>query len=215
MKRECDEEDFLSDSKDHLMTVVKDDGVHRFIRFKKESSNTYWFDLITWPGFLCISGDYGTYVFSRLNDMFEFFRMDDNDFNKKKDKLLNINPSYWGEKLEATDRGGYINFDSDVFAERVKEYFDNHMAEDIEDDDLKNELWESIEDQVISNSYDCGHRAYDAVYNFRFTSSDGEKFEFIDFFDSGSTETYSFHYLWCLYAIVWGIKKYDEREIAK
>lgn len=210
MTYECTEERFLNDVKYHQINIVKDDGVNRFIRFKKDKSSTYWFDLVTWPGFMCISGDCGTYVFSRLNDMFEFFRMADNDFNKRKDRLLNINPSYWGEKLEATGRSGYMEFDSDIFAQRVKEYFDIYMAEDIEDEELKEELWDAIENDVLSNSHDGEYRAYDAVHNFRFTSDDKERFEFVDFFDSGSTERYTFHYLWCLYAIVWGIQKYDE-----
>jgi hypothetical protein len=34
-------------------------------------------------------------------------------------------------------------------------------------------------------------------------------FVFEDFFDGGGTERYTFHYLWCLYAINWGISQYD------
>ena len=36
---------------------------------------------------------------------------------------------------------------------------------------------------------------------------------FTDFFDGGGTTRYNFHYLWCLYAIVWGIQKYDEAKV--
>ena len=93
---ECTEQMFLDDVKNHQISIIKDDGLHRFIRFKRPDSTSYWFDLITWPGFLCISGDCGTYVFSRTEDMFDFFKMRDGDFNKKKDRLLNINPRYWG-----------------------------------------------------------------------------------------------------------------------
>lgn len=146
---ECTEQRFLDDVKNHQINIVKDDGAHRFVRFKRADNSSYWFDLITWPGFLCISGDCGTYVFSRTEDMFKFFRMNDNDFNKKKDRLLNINPGYWGEKLEAIGRQGYMEFD-------------------------------------------------------------GEVFEFVDFFDYGRAERFTWHYIWCLYAIVWGIMKYDE-----
>ena len=80
---ECTEQRFLDDVKNHQISIIKDDGLHRFIRFKRPDSTSYWFDLITWPEFLCISGDCGTYVFSRTEDMFKFFRMNDNDFNKK------------------------------------------------------------------------------------------------------------------------------------
>lgn len=208
---ECTEERFINDAKFHQINIVIDDQAHRFVRFKREKGSGYWFDLITWPGCLCISGDCGTYVFSRIEDMFEFFRMDDNDFNKRKDQLLNINPSYWGENLQSIGTNvGYLEFDEDVFAERVEEYFETYMSPGIENDDLKAELWNSIEDEVLSQSSNGEYRAYDAVYNFNFTSEDGERFQFTDFFDSGSTERYTFNYLWNLYAIVWGIQKYDE-----
>lgn len=34
--------------------------------------------------------------------------------------------------------------------------------------------------------------------------------------DDGGTEIYTFHYIWCLFAIVWGISQYDlaKREVA-
>ena len=57
------EQEFLNDVRGHAMTILRDDGVHRHLRFKKPGSGTYWFDLITWPGTLCIDGDMGTYVF--------------------------------------------------------------------------------------------------------------------------------------------------------
>ena len=72
----CPEAIFLRDVAEHEMIVVRDDGVHRHIRFKKPGTSCMHFDLITWPGYLCYTGDMGTYVFSRLTDMFEFFRTD-------------------------------------------------------------------------------------------------------------------------------------------
>lgn len=139
----------------------------------------------------------------------------DEDFNKRKGVLLNINPGYWGEKLESIGtNAGYEEFDREVFAARVREYFDAYMAEDIEDDDLKKELWEDITGQVLSRSHDGEYLAYDAVHNYIFNSDDGEKFQFTDFFDSGPTDRYTFHYIWNLYAIVWGIMKYDDQKKA-
>jgi hypothetical protein len=32
------------------------------------------FDVVTWPGHLSISGDMGCFVFTRVDDMFTFFR---------------------------------------------------------------------------------------------------------------------------------------------
>lgn len=70
-------ERFLQDVADHKMTVVMDNGVYRHLRFANSDSKlafNQWFDIVTWPGFLAYSGDMGCFVFSRLKDMFEFFR---------------------------------------------------------------------------------------------------------------------------------------------
>lgn len=208
----CTQERFLNDVKNHQIEIINNDETMRLIRFKRENSRNYWFDLITWPGQLCISGDCGTYVFSRIPDMFKFFRMDVRDLNNSKDNELNINPGYWGENLQSIGtNAGYKEFDEEVFRERVKDYFDNYMV----DDDVKEELWNAIEDEVLSFMDDGGeYEAYLRIHNFSYEASNGEDYRFIDFFDYGSTERYTFHYIWCLYAIVWGIKKYDE-EIGK
>lgn len=201
----CTEEQFLNNVKDHSMKIIRDDGVHRHINFSRNNGSAYHFDLITWPGKLCISGDCGTYVFCRIEDMFEFFRTDKNDFNYNHNGL-SINPGYWGEKLKSIGtNAGYKEFDQDEFEARVKEHFETFMAPEIDNEEAKSELWDQIEDQVLSKSCDGEHAAYSAVHDFYY-----EKIMFVDFFDGGSTKRYTFNYIWCLYAIVWGIKKYDE-----
>ncbi len=200
-KHECTEEQFLNDVKNHQISIEKDDGVHRHIMFKQSDRCTYWFDLITWPGYLCISGDCGTYVFSRTNDMFRFFRSE----NGK----LSINPRYWGEKLNSISRfGGFLKFDQEEFENLVKEHFESYMVTRINDESQKGELWKEIEDEVLYNS-DEEHRAYQAVNDFSYEIGE-HTFEFSDFFDGGGTENYSQQFIWNLYAIVWGIMKYDE-----
>ncbi len=81
---------FKKDVSEHQMNVIKNEGVYRHLTFQKPGTSVYYFEIITTPGLLTINGDMGTYVFSRLHDMFEFFG----------DKQ-GINPSYWGEKLLA------------------------------------------------------------------------------------------------------------------
>lgn len=218
-------ERFLKDTKNHTMEILKDDGLYRHLKFTNGGSQCYRFDIHTWPGFLCICQDMGTYVFSRTPDMFEFFIMDDNDFNKKHV----INPGYWGEKLQATNgRGdsGYMEYSQDTFEANVKHEYDNFCESYADDDDEDvteaypegtqsrkqqlEDLWESIEDEVISNSHDGNIRAYDAAMSFNWTSDDGElSFDMQDFWDY-SCNDYTFHYIWILYAIVWGIGEYNE-----
>jgi len=208
-KHECTQKLFLRDVNSHNIKIVSDNDTHRHIIFKNPESSNYWFELITWPGTLCINGDCGTYVFSRIRDMFGFFKMEDNDFNKRKDVMLNINPSYWGEKLQSVDRcSEFTEFDSDGFRERVREHYDSFIeSNDDIDDEHKNELWAEIEDEVLFHS-DNEHEAYRAVQDFSHKIGDCT-FEFTDFLDGGGTETYTWRYMWCLYAIVWGIQQYD------
>jgi len=208
MKHQCEEQQFLKDISSHEMTIIRNDDVDRHIRFSRPGSSCYRFDLITWSGHLCITGDCGTYVFQRIHDMFEFFRMDKHDFNHRPDRLLNINPSYCGEKLLSIGtNAGYKEFDDELFKKEVREYFDEWKDSCSKPSHEIAELWEEIESQVLNCVCDGEHEAYRAVYYFE---HDG--FQFQDFFDGGGTERYTFHYLWCLYAIVWGIQQFDAAE---
>ena len=83
---------FLQDVAQHQIHVIRDDGVYRHVRFKRPDTYCSHFDLITWPGHLCYTGDMGTYVFTRLRDMFDFFRRPDNE------KWHRIDRRYWAEK---------------------------------------------------------------------------------------------------------------------
>lgn len=87
-------ERFTRDTAEHQMTVAQDNGLYRHLRFNAPGTYIYGFDLITWPGFLCICGDIQTHVFSRTADMFTFFGDGES-----------INPDYWGEKLQAPEVG--------------------------------------------------------------------------------------------------------------
>lgn len=186
-------ERFLNDTKDHEMEIIRDAEESRHLKFTRNGSQVYRFDLITGPGYLCITGDMGTYVFSRVRDMFEFFRQD----------KLKTKPNYWGQKLESIcNTGGFRRYSDDKFRERVKDFFDEYVeCEGLEEKEA-DELWMEITDDVLEYAID-EMMAYNAVNEF-------QPNVFQDFFDGGGTDEYTFHYLWCLFAIVWGISKYDE-----
>jgi len=199
---QCSEDRFLSDTKDHALEVVRNDGVHRHLKFRRPGTNCYGFDLITWPGYLCISGDMGCFVFSWLNDMFEFFRTVPETIWPKGNKELSINPSYWHEKVQAENRNsGCEAYSRKKFEAAVKDYFDSFFQS--YDYDWKDECWLELEDEVLSaeNEYEAHERA--SGFSFK-------DFQFSDFWECDLKE-YTFHYLWCLYAIVWGIKQFDKR----
>lgn len=199
-----DEKRFLNDVTKHKMCILRDDGVDRHIRFKRDNTNCYSFDLITVSGRLIITGDCGTYVFSRIEDMFEFFTIGQYDLNHKPEKQLNINPSYWGEKLDAICRqGGYKEFSSENFKESIQNEFDGWKQYSGLTEEVIKEIWEQIKDEILDavSEEDAYRRMADFTHkDFEF---DGCEYHMQD---------YTFSYTWCLYAIVWGIKQYRKQE---
>lgn len=192
--RENMKERFLEDVKNHSIEVISDDGVNRHIKFSNNGCSNLWFELVTWKGCLAINGDMGSYMFSRIDDMFNFFRTDD----------IEVNSGYWGEKCTSEDIHTKIReFDVDKFKDNVKDYVRNHLnlEEDAEvteemEDDL--ELFELLHAQ---DEWDC----VGAMRNY------SGKLEFDDFWEMNYM-TKSYHFIWCLYAITWGISQYDAKK---
>ena len=197
---------FLECIEDHKIKIIKDDGIYRHVKFSKENSNVYSFELITWPGYLTICGDMGSYTFQRLEDMFMFFRcceeLKEGDF---KDKLY-INPCYWHEKLIGIcRRSGAERFSESAFHENIKNYFETAF-EGGEDATLKSDCWDAIVNELLDGEYQNEFEAQMAVSNFQYMD-----FEFTDFWEY-SSQDYTYHFIWCLYAIAYGVREYDKVE---
>lgn len=206
----CTEQSFLQDVADHQMTVVRAEGLHRHLRFKKPGTMMEHFDIITWPGYLCITGDMGTYVFSRLDDMFQFFRSDRPG--------LRINLSYWAEKLESVDRHGDVTrFSEERFNEVVLEdlvtWLRNYRGCTSKDE--RRELWDAVVSEVLGADSDSGgFRKQAAAHDFYHDVNDeAGTFCFQDFWEHNVTE-YSPRFVWCCYAIAWGVCQYDQVSLA-
>jgi hypothetical protein len=189
---ECTAEKFIEDVKNHGIVVLEDHEMYRHLVLTRGSS-VYRYEIITWPGYLCICGDMGTFVFSRIPDMFQFFRL-----TSKESK---INRQYWHEKLDAVDRvDGSKKYDPDKFKSVIKEYFDEWAEDHAEDADS---VWKAIEEDVLPSADDGEYCARRAARDFRC-----KKFEFRNFWETDLTE-YTYRFIWCLYAIVYAIQKYD------
>lgn len=194
---------FQNDIENHAITIIKDDGIYRHIhcanKDKAESWNQ-WFDIITWPNHLTICGDMGTYVFSRVEDMFNFFRRD----------VLSINEGYWAEKLQASDHSrqgnGVKEYCDEVFAAAVGEEFNDYVKNHRLSKEKKNELWDEIKDNVLDAESE--EQAHIKAGDFQF-----EGFQFYDFWEK-DLKKYTTRYLWDLYAIVWTIQQYDKIKAA-
>ncbi len=114
-------ERFEHDTAEHEMTVLRDDGLYRHVRFQRPGSPFYWFDLVTWPGRLVVCGDCGDYMFSRTCDMFEFFA------DGSAGRRSTINPHYWGEKLQGARPGreGAKSYSEDALRSHVIGWFED------------------------------------------------------------------------------------------
>lgn len=188
----------------HSLSVVRDDGVYRHLRFQRPGTNSYYFDLVTWPGYLTVTGDMGTWTFSRTEDMFEFFTSA--HFGKR--ESFQINPGYWSEKFEAGTGHGHhetpcYEFDEDSFDECLQEWLTAYL-EGCDDEDDAQQAKESIE-ELTGNGYRTEQDAFYALKDACFPRN-VSTYEIAE--GMGQTMTYSFHYLWICYAIVWGIERY-------
>jgi hypothetical protein len=179
------QEAFLKDVAQHAMKVIRDDGLYRHIVFAKPGSYCMHFEVVTWPGYLCYVGDMGSFTFARIEDMFAFFRGN------------GINPDYWSEKLQATDRDGHKEWSADKFRSVIQYYLDERG------EPASERVRTAVKEQVLSRLDDGEHEAYRAAHYFH---EDG--FTFDDLWDHNFKE-FTYRFIWCCYALVWGIQQYD------
>jgi hypothetical protein len=192
---------FLRDVTKHVMTVKRDDGMYRHIRYAQPENSNMWFDLVTWPGVLTIHGDMGTWTFSRVPDMFTFFR----------DHKLRVNHSYWAEKLQHGTHGGRDGarvWSDDLFRDQLR---DSVKDSGLEGDDLT-AVMDALEEDVLrqDNKYELLIAARD--FSCKIPSRESERYGKFQFDELPDGKEYAYHFSWCLYAIVWGIQQYDGRD---
>jgi hypothetical protein len=198
MTASCTEQRFTDDTKNHVLQIIRDDGVNRHLRFRKPGTTCYGYDIITWPGYLCYTGDMGCFVFSRTEDMLEFFR------DKGAGEPLHINPQYWAEKLQAVDRnGGYKGFSYERFREVV-----SGIIRD--DEDATDELKDAVNEMLNTCNGESAESCYQSASDFQW---EGDQY-FTDFHEH-SLDKYTFHFVWCCYALVCGVRHYDAVKATK
>lgn len=204
------EAQFLKDVQGHQLTVIRDEGVYRHLRFARPLDRNQYFDIVTWPGVLAYTGDMGTYVFERVPDMLTFFR--EKGGERPQGGPLRINAPYWSEKLEAVysrrHRPGATEFCEALFRKHVADYVEDWSAglgpEDLAtlNEALDASLWSPLGDYGPSEEH-----AYRLAYEFSVQVS-GRTLKFTDFHECDCSK-FTHHYLWCCYALVWGIRLYD------
>lgn len=225
MTYELTEASFLKDVATHEMQLLRDDGVYRHLRFKRPGTICMYFDLITWPGSLCYTGDMGTFVFTRLRDMFEFFRTDREYAQRRGDRQLFVNHGYWSEKLVAVDsqrrNGSAMEFSEALLRAYVNEtrleWIREARASGSLSREERRELWEEVDNEVLSRIDDGEDAVYIALRDFRCFPKRGHcapEYEFTDFWEI-EFKQFTRRFQWCCFALAWGIERYDSAQEVK
>lgn len=191
-------EQFLRDVKNHELTVNLDNGVYRDITVAHPNTMEMHYNITTRPGYLMFTGDMGSFVFQRTNDMFGFFRSQSGHY---------INPGYWKEKVEA---GVVSEFDIDTANSSVQQYLTNFLEDldlsDREDREKSKQALEAV-NSFISGTQGVGEFDFWNEIN-SWDADEAGGLDLTDFFEAPTTKS-TFHYIWCCYAIVHAIKLYD------
>lgn len=191
-------ERFLSTVSTHQLNIIKDDGLFRHLEVRKPTSGDRHYNITTWPNYLCISGDMGCFVFSRVEDMFRFFRSPE----------LRINEGYWAEKCKAQSiyGDGLKQFDPDILESTLREAFDQY-AKDVEWTEEEIDIeWDKVQEDILTK--EDPSTACEAIWSF-ISGNDWAESVFQDI--SFDFTSYTSHYLWCCYAIAHAINLYDQQ----
>ena len=203
-------EKFLDDVKHHEITIHQNNGVYRHLEFKKTDNSNPYFNITTFPNHLVITGSINgcnnALVFSKQYDMFDYFYqyLGDND--------LKIYPQLWHEIILSTSYKGiiesYSEFDIDEIKRCAQEDLDDFIKNaELSAEDVAALRWE-FESNVLNAEYE--HEIIDSITNFdRIINFGFCGFNFDEFWESNYRK-YRYEYIWLCYAIVWGIKKFDE-----
>lgn len=184
-------ESFARAVSEHTMTVLRDDGLYRHLRFGKPGTVVESFSIVTWPGYLAFVGDMGDYVFKRLDDMTEFFRGHE------------PNPGYWSSKCVASGQEGLVEFDEAKARLAIEMEVDLWCDAHHEESECLDTRQQVI-DRVLS-------RLDDGEDALRAAMSDFDAPEWI-FEDSWEWDfkTFTYHFCWACHAIPWAVAQYDQ-----
>lgn len=196
-------ERFRADTEQHEMRVLHDEGLYRHLRFQAPRTYIYGFDIITWPGHLAIAGDVQDHTFSRIPDMFDFFGGSDT-----------ISPDYWAEKITSRpDRAATRVFTVDAYRRTVEEWLKEaveEIGEGVDEGDpgdpglrVVADLRLAVREQLLDVEEPCDRRA--AIE--RLEGFEHDRLTIRDAYEYDMRE-WDNHYLWCCWAIVWGIAEY-------
>lgn len=189
-------ERFIKDVAEHEMTVIKDDGLYRHLRFAKPGTGMYAFEIVTWPGYIAITGDMRSMTMSRVEDMVSFVGSNSDD--------LRIDFRYWDEKV-VSNEGKSLVWSSDVLREYLEKALESHCEyhEEHIGGPKAEEWWKSLEDDILSVSEEFGkeHDQMRALFEYSGPVNLGDSWEW-------NPRVWDYSFLWRCFALRWGANMY-------
>lgn len=187
------EADFKRYTAKHVLEAIDEGAGMRRLVVREPGTWHFWFTITTWPNYLAITGDLGSYVFCRIPDMFQFFRQGAAEASH------GINPDYWSEKVVAADRHGIEQWSIESLRESLQESLDESKDDEgrfTKHSGRYQEMLARLQD--FSDAPHDQHGALEAMGEF-----EGDAYE-------RNHTVYTVQFLNCLHAIVLGIRLYDE-----
>jgi hypothetical protein len=173
---------------EHTISLIQESGMHRHWRCQKPGTCNMGFDIVTWPGSLCYTGDMGHYLFQRTEDMVSFMSGSAMSFE------------YAAEKCVAHD--GQLE---EFREERFNEILEERLQESRDDDEefvtihyaygnRKERVSDKIDEiRLEYANYNIPSHAEKAMYESGLW----------DGCDLPSCKEYTYNFLWALHAIKW------------
>ena len=118
---------FLSQTGNHQLTVVHDDGLYRQLRMHDPAMGSMWsWGITTLPWHLATFGDIGSgYMFSREEDMLKFVSSAGRSDGYYSDESPGIDFRYWAEKLVGTGNYERIRcYSHELFVQLVTDHLE-------------------------------------------------------------------------------------------
>lgn len=203
-------EEFERYTADHQMTVLRDDGLYRHVRFRDPSTVMYLYDLITWPGNLVICGDVEAFHFARISDMFEFFVPE--DYSER----WPINPHYWAQKLQGVGGRRQLAeaYSTEAYEEHVREWA-NEVAREMESVRDRCQFQDAVERDLLTDPDSGEHGVYTEESAHRLLNQfEHNGHTIYDPWD-WNIRDWTPQYLFACWAIVRGIQRYRKgRDVA-
>lgn len=200
--------DFTSSTTEHEMYVLRDDGLYRHLRFMAPGTYMWGFDLVTWPGYLTICGDIGSYTFARTRNMFAFFA----------DEAGGINPDYWAQKLQGPHRGRDLarTYSAEVLRQRLDEWAHQEVQPDYCFDASADECWFYERDLVAALDRELQLHDLWSEEAARAALDDIQRWEEVDFGETWEWDLRDWdnQFLNCCWAIAHGVATYREAQPA-